>query len=169
MIFFQKTAVITAALTLSALSAQADVASLDTPENIAAAMEACVVVTAAHDYDAEGQQVDIAWNRLTDRSASFGAQDAVVNVSANVWSGTSFGNSACDFMFEDETLARGAFDHFMSTKDPMTFEDKLGICASGNFIIVEVTGPEGPIAAPMGKQGHITVHNAPGSTNGPCA
>lgn len=168
MSYLPKTTALTVAFVFTALGAQADPAALNTPENIAAAMQACAVITAAHDYDAEGQAVDIAWTRITDRSASFGAQDDAVTLSANVWGNGTSGNSYCDFLFTDESLTEAAFDTFMQSNTTVAFEDRPGVCVGDKFILVEMTGPDGPLSGPMQKEGHITVHSQGTSAAAPC-
>jgi hypothetical protein len=144
-------------------------AALDTPENIASAMQSCAVIARAHDYDADDQDMEIPWTRITERSASFGLQGAPATVSANVWGSDTSGNSYCDFLFQDEELMQNSFDLFMTDRTPISFDDQDGICFEGTFLVVYATGPDGIIAKTAGVQGYITVHNTPQYGDDPCA
>lgn len=144
-------------------------AALETPEDIATVIEACVVVTAANDYAAQGQDPGIAWNRVTDRSAFLGSQGGPVTVTANVWRSETSYNSYCDFLLQDAALTQAAFDLFMVDRDPVVLDGQTGICHENAFLTVYATGPEGVQASTLGAQGYITVHNVAQYGDDPCA
>ncbi|AKS47029.1 hypothetical protein SAMN05444287_2154 [Octadecabacter temperatus] len=143
--------------------------ALETAENIAGVMEACVLVTTAHDYAAEGQRPDISWNSVTERSAYLGTEGAPVTVTANVWRTDMSYNSYCDFQLEDADLAQAAFDLFMTDRTPVVLEEQQGICYENAFLIVYATGPESVQASAVGAQGYISVHNQEQYGEDPCA
>jgi len=166
---FMRSAAFATSLVIGATNAQAQTASVDTAKDIADFMRACVVVTHAHDYDADGQDIEIPWTRTTERGAFFGTEDADVTATASIWSSDTSYNSFCDFLFLDADFAQAAFDTFMQDQTPVTFDDQNGICVGDTFIIVEVTGPEAALNQMLNKQGHITVHNAPQYGEVPCS
>jgi hypothetical protein len=164
-----RTAVSFAAIvSVCANGALAQPARLDTAENIAAAIQACVVITSANDYNADGQSVDIAWTKATERVSSFGLQDDPTTLTANVWSSETSHNSFCDFVFDDADLTQAAYDMFMQDNVAVFFDDQNGICFDNTFIAVEASGPDGPMAQAMNAQGHISVYNTPQYGDDPC-
>jgi hypothetical protein len=142
--------------------------ALETAEDIAGVMEACVLVTAAHNYEAEGQRPDISWNSVTERSAYLGTEGAPVTVTANVWSSDMSYNSSCDFLLQDAELAQAAFDLFMTDRTPVVLEEQEGICHESAFLIVYAVGPESIEASTFGVQGYINVHNQKQYVADPC-
>jgi hypothetical protein len=169
MTLFQNAITLAASVTLCATSGHAQTAALDSVENIAAVMQACVVITHANDYDAEGQGVEIAWDQITQRVSSFGLQDDATNVSANVWSSNISHNSFCDFIFQDIDLAQESFAAFIGGQTVVTSEEQSGICVDGTFIIVAINDADSVAAQAMNAQGHVTIHNAPSYGEDPCA
>ena len=160
-------AAMTASLMFCATGSVAQTA-LETAEDIAGVMEACVLVTAAHDYEAEGQRSDISWNSVTERSAYLGTQGGPVTVTANIWRSDTSYNSYCDFQFEDADLMQAAFNLFMTDRTPAVLEEQEGICYENAFLVVYAAGPGSIQVNINGGQGYISVHNQEQYGEDPC-
>jgi hypothetical protein len=160
-------AAMTASLMCFATTSHAQT-SLETAEDIAGVMEACVLVTTAHKNEAEGQRPDISWTSVTERSAYLGTQGAPVTVTANVWRTDMSYNSYCDFLLQDAALTQAAFDLFMTDRTPVVLEEQEGICYENTFLVVYAAGPGSIQASTMGAQGYISVHNQEQYGENPC-
>ncbi|MEP1766027.1 MAG: hypothetical protein ABJJ53_05195 [Sulfitobacter sp.] len=163
-----RTAALSASLMCLAQGAYAQT-PLATAQDIADAMEACVLVTTAHDYKAEGQNPDISWKTVTERSAYLGTQGAPVTVTANVWRTDMSYNSYCDFLLEDALLAQAAFDLFMVGRTPVILEEQHGICHQNAFLVVYAAGATSVQASSAGAKAYMTVHNQQQYGEDPCA
>jgi len=160
---------IAASFAVVASSAQAQTATMDTPENIAAVMEACLVIITAHDYESVGQGVELPWKQVSSRVSSFSPIGDAAKVSAYVSSSAGFSNSYCDIFFDDPEMAKTTFDLFMSERDQITFEGRNGLCVDGEFVQAEIPESDDASAAIVNARGHITMHNDPSSGELPCA
>lgn len=158
-----------AAAVICNVSGAAAQAAPETPEEVVAIMNACAIFTAAHDYDAEGQDIEVPWLRIGSFSAGLGDQKSAILVGAQVRGSGTDGNSYCDFVFQEEGVAQIAYDLFMVDRMPITFDEKEGICVDNTFVVVDVTGPDGASASAMNAQGFVTVHNPPKYSGDPCA
>lgn len=161
-------AAITVSLMCFATGSYAQTA-LGTAQDIAGVIEACVLVTTTHDYEAEGQRSDISWTNVTERSAFLGTQGGPVTVTANVWRTDMSYNSYCDFLLDDAALTQDAFDLFMTDRTPVVLEEQEGICYENAFLVVFAAGAESIPASTAGVQGYITVHNQEQYGEDPCS
>ena len=109
----------------------------------------CADRTATHAFVATDQTRLDAWLAGGVKATSV----TPTTVSANINAGAS--NSSCDFLFEQPDLAQESHALFMQGKEVLIFENGPGVCVGDQFVRVEMTGPEGPIAKPLGKVAHI--------------
>lgn len=158
---------IAAAVICNATSAAAQDAP-ETLDEVVAVMQACLVMTAAHDYDAEGQGMVVPWLRIGSFSAGLGDQKSAVLVGAQVRGSGASGNSYCDFVFQDAALGQEAFDIVMADRATFDFEEYQGFCVNDAFIATHFIA-DGAYTDVLTEGGTLSIYNPPKFNGDPCA
>jgi len=140
-----------------------------TLDEVVAIMQACLVITAAHDYDAEGQGLVVPWLRIGSVSAGLGDINSSVLVGAHVNKATYISNSFCDFTFQDKELGQAAYDALMADQTTFIHQDRQGICFNDAFITVDFIGDGGTLTDALTDDGHVSIHNNRKPEESPCA
>ena len=141
----------------------------ETLEEVVAVMQACLVITAAHDYDAEGQGVVVPWLMIGSFSAGLGNASSSVLIGAHVNRATYVSNSFCDFRFKDTEIGQSAYDTLMANQTTFIHQARQGICFNEAFITVDFIGEGGVLTDALTEGGHISIHNNHKPEESPCA